>query len=138
MGSRTQQGGATGDSEHLLELIVEAIPYAIFVKDADELRYALVNKAGAELLGLPRDQVLGKSDYDLFPADQANALASRDREALASGAQFETAEEQILSRTNAFRFVHTKRVPIVGDRGKPRYLLVNSDDITDLKEATTR
>ena len=137
MGSRTQPRGATGDNEHLLELIVEAIPYAIFVKDADDLRYVLVNKAGAELLGLPRDQVLGKSDYDLFPGDQADSLISRDREALASGARVEAAEEEIFSRTSAFRSVHTKRVPIVGDRGKPRYLLVISEDITELKVAST-
>ena len=138
MGSRTQQHGATGNNDHLLELIVETIPHTIFVKDADELRYVLVNQAGAELLGLPRDQVLGKSDHDLFPADQANSLVSRDREALASGARVESAEEQIFSRTSAFRFVHTKRVPIVGDRGKPRYLLLISEDITDLKVARTR
>ena len=138
MGSRTQQHGATGDSEHLLELIVESIPYTIFVKSADELRYVFVNKAGAELFGFPRDQILGKSDYDLFPADQANSLIARDREALASGARVEATEEQILSGTSGVRFVHTKRVPIVGDRGKPRYLLVISEDITQLKVASTR
>ena len=138
MSSRTQQLGATGDSEHLLELIVETIPYTIFVKSADELRYVFVNTAGAELLGFPRDQILGKSDHDLFPADQANSLVSRDREALASGARVETAEEEILSRTSGVRFLHTKRARIVGDRGKPRYLLVISEDITDLKVARTR
>ena len=138
MASRTQQRGATADSEHLLELIVESIPHTIFVKDADELKYVFVNKAGTELLGFPRDQILGKSDYDLFPADQANSLVARDREALASGARVESAEEQILSRTSGVRFVHTKRVPIVGDRGKPRYLLVISEDITQLKVASTR
>jgi two-component system, cell cycle sensor histidine kinase and response regulator CckA len=138
MGSLTQQGSATGDGQHLLELIVENIPYTIFVKSADELRYVFANKAGAELLGFPRDQILGKSDYDLFPADKANSLVSRDREALASGARVEAAEEQIFSRTSAFRYVHTKRVPIIGDRGKPRYLLVISEDITQLKVASTR
>ena len=135
--SGAQKYGAAGNSEHLLKVIVETIPHTIFVKDADELRYILVNTAGEELLGFARDQVVGKSDHDLFPADEADSRVSRDREALASGARVETAEERILSRTNALRVVRTNRVPIVDDRGKPRYLLEISEDITEQKAAAS-
>ncbi|MBD0274350.1 MAG: PAS domain S-box protein, partial [Acetobacteraceae bacterium] len=52
-----------------LDAVVENLPVTLFVKDArDDLRYALLNKAGEALLGRPRGEVLGKRDADVFPA----------------------------------------------------------------------
>ena len=39
----------------LLNNIFENIPNMIFLKDAKELRYVRLNKAGEELVGYPRD-----------------------------------------------------------------------------------
>ena len=43
----------------------------IFVKNAETLRFELFNKAGEDLLGIPRQAMIGKADSDFFPADQA-------------------------------------------------------------------
>jgi PAS domain S-box-containing protein len=105
----------------------------VWVKDAEDLRFVLFNKAGEDLLGVSRDQLLGKSDYDFFPSEQAEALVVRDREALSSGGTVETHEEEILSGTKGVRILRSKRTVILG-AGRPRYILGLSHDITDLVE----
>ena len=55
-----------------LTSIVENIPNMIFVKDAEELRFVSLNKAEEDLIGIPREQMIGKNDGDLFPAEEAS------------------------------------------------------------------
>ena len=51
----------------------------IFVKNAETLRFELFNKAGEELLGIPREAMIGKADTDFFPPDQAAFFEEKDR-----------------------------------------------------------
>ena len=67
-------------TNELLDSIVENIPDMIFMKDAEELRFVRLNRAGEELLGHSRDDLLGKNDYDLFPKEQADFFTKSDRE----------------------------------------------------------
>jgi PAS domain S-box-containing protein len=119
----------------LLDAIVENMPHMVFVKDADTLRFVLFNKAGEELLGLSREQLIGKSDLDFFPAEQAAFFVRKDREVLSSGKPTDIPEEELLSPSLGLRFLHTKKVPISDRQGRPRYLLGISEDITELKAA---
>ena len=48
----------------------------VFVKDAETLRFERINRAGEELLGLRREELVGKCDYDFFPKEQAGMLAT--------------------------------------------------------------
>ena len=67
----------------LVESIVEHIPDMIFVKDAEHLRLVRFNRAGEELLGIPREEMYGKNDYDFFPEEEADFFTKKDREVLA-------------------------------------------------------
>ena len=49
---------ALKQNEDSLEAIVENIPDMIFLKDAEELRFLRLNKAGEELLGYSRAELL--------------------------------------------------------------------------------
>src|SRR5262249_6231020 len=71
------------ESEHFLDSIVENLPNMVFVKEAGELRFRQMNRAGEELLGVSRADLVGKNDFDLFPREQAEFFQKRDRETLA-------------------------------------------------------
>ncbi len=117
-----------------LDSIVENIPDMIFVKDAEHLRFERFNRAGEQLLGQPRAALLGRTDIDFFPAEQAAFFQAKDRETLAGGAVVEIAEEPI-DTPNGVRWLHTKKIPLLDEHGVPRYLLGISADITERKQA---
>ena len=54
-----------------LDSIIENIPNMVFVKDAADLRFISLNKAGEELLGIKREVMIGKNDYDFFSKEEA-------------------------------------------------------------------
>ena len=118
-----------------LEAVIDNIPLMVFVKDAETLAFVRVNRAGEELLGLSREVLVGKSDHDFWPVEQADFFVARDRETLAKGTLVEIEEELIQTRDKGVRVLRTKKVPILGDDGAPRYLLGISEDVTDRKRS---
>ena len=76
--------------EALLKAFTEHSPAIMFVKDR-EGRYRFVNPQFLQGFGLRREQVIGRSDAELFPHGQAAAFSSNDAQVLATGAavQFE-------------------------------------------------
>jgi PAS domain S-box-containing protein len=125
---------ALRDANTFLDSIVENIPHMVCVKDAKELRFVRFNKAGEELLGYSRDQMVGKNDYDFFPRQEADFFTSKDREVLDGRRPVDIPEEPIETRRGT-RILHTKKFPIGDEEGAPRYLLAIAEDITERKRA---
>jgi two-component system, cell cycle sensor histidine kinase and response regulator CckA len=119
-----------------LDSIIEQVPAMIFMKDAKELRFERFNHAGEELLGLSREALLGKNDYDFFPRDQADFFVANDREVLRSGQLLDIAEEPIQTPRGE-RFLHTRKIPLLDENGEPSALLGISLDITERVLATS-
>lgn len=122
-------------AEDFLNSIVENLPNMIFVKEAQELRFVRFNKAGEALLGYPREDLIGKNDYDFFPKEQADFFVSKDRQVLNEGRLVDIPEEPIQTRHLGMRILHTKKIPLYDKEGKPLYLLGISEDITERKKA---
>ena len=122
-------------SHAFLDSIVENIPNMIFVKDAAELRFVRFNRAGEELLGFSRRELIGKSDHDFFPRPEADLFTARDREVLAGGKLVDIEAEEIATRTRGVRILHTRKLPVFDSAGRPRYLLGISEDITEQRRA---
>jgi PAS domain S-box-containing protein len=122
-------------ANEFLDSIVENIPSMIFVKDAAELRFVRFNKAGEELLGCSREELIGRSDHDLFPKEQAEYFVAKDRSVLADRKPLDVPEETVDTRSNGVRILHTKKVALLDDEGNAQYLLGISEDITERKSA---
>lgn len=121
-------------ANQFLDSVIENIPDMVFVKDAADLRFVRLNRAGEQLLGYSRTEFIGKNDYDLFPSDQADIFTAKDREALAAGTVEDIPEEPINTREKGVRRLHTKKIPITDGHGRARYLLGISEDVTEQKE----
>ena len=117
------------------DIVINNIPAMVFVKDAVDLRFALINRAGEELLGIDRSEYIGKSDYDFFPKEQADFFVARDRDVLRAGGLQVTPEEPINTRQRGIRFLQTRKMAVPDEHGQPKYLLALSEDITERRQA---
>ena len=118
-----------------LNSIVEHIPDMVFVKDAKELRFVRINRAGEDLMGLSREECIGKNDHDFFPAALAASFSAADRAVLSSKHLLDIPEESITLKNGHERILYTKKIPILDAQGNPEYLLGISQDITERKLA---
>ncbi|HYW57432.1 MAG TPA: response regulator [Polaromonas sp.] len=117
-----------------LDSVIENIPHTIFVKDAVNLHYVRLNRAGEELVGYSRHEMLGKSDYDFFPKEESDSFVANDREVLATGGQLEITEEEIQTADKGIRLLRTKKVAVLNDQAVPTHLLGISEDVTLQKQ----
>ena len=118
-----------------LDSIIENIPDTVFIKDAKALRYLRFNRAGEELFGLTKEQILGKTDFESFLKDQAELFNKTDLEVIQAKAMIDIPDAILRTLNNEVRILHTKKVPILNEMGDPEYLLGISEDITNRKVA---
>jgi len=128
-----QQHREVRETSRLLDSVIENIPNMIFLKRAADLRFVLFNKAGEQLLGYPRADLIGKNDYDFFPGTQADFFTAKDRQVLADKRVLDIAAEPLETRTQGVRTLHTKKLGLYDSDGTPQYLLGISEDITERK-----
>jgi PAS domain S-box-containing protein len=124
----------TNEMKNFLDSIIENIPNMIFVKDAKNLQFIKFNKAGEQLLGYSREELFGKNDYDFFPLPEAEFFIKKDREVLENRIVLDIREEEIETRDQGKRILHTKKIPIFDESGEAKYLLGISEDITERQQ----
>ncbi|MGM0516715.1 MAG: EAL domain-containing protein [Pseudomonadota bacterium] len=110
--------------------IIENIPEMIFVKDARDLRFIRFNRVGEQLLGIDRASLLGRTDMEVFPPEEAQTFRERDWEVLREGRLVEIEDEPV-DTPSGRRLLRTRKLPIQGPDGKPRYLLGIAEDVTE-------
>jgi PAS domain S-box-containing protein len=126
------QAGRRTTSQAFLDTVIENVPTMLFVKDGENGKFLLVNKTAEEVLGVPREALLGRSDYDFFPPEQADFFAAHDREVVESGLLRTIEEEPLDTQHNGRRWLQTRKIAISGEDGR-RHLLAICEDITERK-----
>ncbi|MFL6805175.1 MAG: putative bifunctional diguanylate cyclase/phosphodiesterase [Xanthobacteraceae bacterium] len=124
-------------TKSFLNAVIESVPATIVVKNAQDLRYVLVNRAGERYYGIDRQQMIGKTAHEVFPARTAAFIAERDRRLVEFG---EEAYDQHAIETpgNGTRIVKSRRLGIRGDDGQVQYLVGVIEDVTERKQAEDR
>ena len=127
---KEQDAGAEAlrESHHLLHSIMEGANEVVFVKNL-EGRYVMINTPGAKMLGLTVDQVLGKTDLDMFPPDTAETIRQADRQVMSSRKAM-TYEFTTGVAVGLRTFLSTKS-PYFGTQGELLGVIGVSLDVTD-------
>ena len=79
-----EAAGALYEVETRFEAVMTHAPFVVFAKDR-EGRYLIVNGEWAQFAGRTEDELLGRTDAELFPAELAAAVARFDTHVLATG-----------------------------------------------------
>ncbi len=64
-----------------LEAILDSLPFDVWMKDRDG-RYLIVNRKLSEETGIPKEEILGMTDYDLYESPAADFYVSTDKETM--------------------------------------------------------
>lgn len=121
---------ALRESKALLQGILDNSPAPIYIKDA-EYRFIYVNRHGENLLHMTNGQILGKTDYDIFPEEVARVLQENDQKVLESGSPLEVEESVLLS--DGTRTYISVKFPLFNSKGVPYAVCGISTDITKSK-----
>jgi diguanylate cyclase (GGDEF)-like protein/PAS domain S-box-containing protein len=124
-------------SQKFLNTIVENAPIPIFVKEASELRYVLVNRAAEKFCGLSRTEIIGKTTHDIFAKEEAALITAVDERLLRSD-QASCVERQVHTPHNGVRSVVARKLVISEDGGKSRYVVGVIEDVTERELAEQR
>lgn len=116
--ARKQAEEHSRQSEAFVTSVLEHLPHMVFVKEASDLRFVRINRAGEVLLGKVQGELLGMTDHNLFPKPEADFFTTKDREVLANGSLVDIPEETIHTAAGP-RILHTKKLPIFGVDGTP-------------------
>jgi rsbT co-antagonist protein RsbR len=113
--------------------LLDALPASVFYKTRDH-RYTLVNRAYTELCGRSVDQIIGKTDADVYPPEVAQTLRETDQATMAGGVPVRNVELQIRRFDGSEIWVTESYVPYRDARGEVVGMVGISLDITERKK----
>ena len=120
------------ESKDYLEKIINSIGDPLFVKNRQH-QFVLVNNAFCALSGRSCEDLLGRMDYDFFPAEQVDVFLEKDERVFETGKE-NVNEETITDSQGVDRTIITKKT-LYTDISGNRFIVGIIRDITERKWA---
>jgi PAS domain S-box-containing protein len=115
-----------------LQGIIENIVEPIFIKDRFG-RFFYANRAYREFVGRPLEEIVGATEFELYPAEVADLFHETDIEVMTTGSLVEI-EEEIEAADGSLHTMRALVAPIKDDSGSVDYTVGIISDITQLKQ----
>lgn len=116
--------------QRMLIALLNEIPEKVFLKD-DKGKYLIANRLVADHFRKTVDEVIGKTDFDFLPADEAQSIQHKDQEIMRSGVSRITEEGD--ASTNEGRVTKSLLKPLYIEHLGITGLLGVEFDITDIR-----
>jgi PAS domain S-box-containing protein len=122
------------DKDEILEKIFKTTPYSFVMKDVNSV-YIKVNQSFCEFLGKTEEEIIGKTDYDFFPPDEAKRYITGDKVVMA-GEPHEKEEWEVLG-SSGLKWLKVEKTAIFSDTNKENLIgiLCSVSNISELKKA---
>jgi PAS domain S-box-containing protein len=118
-----------------MEMIFSASPIMFWYKDRSN-RTLRVNQAAADLEGLPITAIEGRSCYEMYPQEQAEAFYKDDLQVINSGQpKLGIIEKHSSPKTGHEQWMQTGKVPLRDKNGMIIGVVAFAMDVTEQKRA---
>ncbi len=131
---RKEIGQSLTDSVSLFHSLANNIPLSVWRKDR-EGRITYVNAALIKNVKLEEKDLIGKTNYDLYPKELADKFQDDDRLVMNNGVPFHSVESNIDLITGAPLYLETIKIPVRGRNGEIEGLQGIFWDITEVIES---
>jgi len=122
------------DKAKLLWDLMDNIPDSIYFKNGNN-RFIMVSKTKAEHVGSTPEEIIGKTDFDFYPKEQAENMAADDKRVMETGKSIVDRVERIVRPGGEERWASVTKSPLRGEKGAIIGTMGISRDITELKRA---
>ncbi len=129
---RKRTEAALRRSENLLSGVIENATAVIYIKSIQG-KYIFVNRHYEELFNTKLNEVLGKTDFDFFPAEAAEILRINDANVVNSGSEFRC--EEIIPLEDGNHTYLSIKFPLFNENDELYAVCGVSTDITPMKQA---
>ena len=127
---RKQAEGTLYNERLLLRTLIDNIPDSIYSKDL-ACRKTLVNSAEVRYIGAKSEaDVLGKSDFDIYPQELAEKFFADDQLVIQTGEPVLNREEYIFDEKQQKRWLLSSKLPLRNQDGRIIGLVGIGRDIT--------
>ena len=118
------------EQRSLLQTVLDAIPDFVTLQDSKAV-YKSVNKAFCNIVGKNEDEIVGKTNFDLFRRELAETYNQEDLIILDTNKPL--VKEDKISSAKGEKWLHVVKIPVFEDDGNVVGLLCSGRDITELK-----
>jgi PAS domain S-box-containing protein len=125
---RKQAEEALSASEARYQALVENLTQSVFLKDA-EFRFVAVNQPFCRGLGLAEAEILGKTDFEIYPPPLAAKYRADDAAVLTRGVRLEQEEQNVIA--GQMRTIHVIKTPFRDAHGRIVGVLGSFWDVTE-------
>lgn len=119
-------------SNIFLHTTINAVQEPFFVKDENH-KWVILNDASIKMWGHSREELIGKSDYDIFPKEQADVFWEKDDYVFKKGSN--TNIEEITDSKGEIRTIVTSKVRYTDKNTGKKYIVGTIHDVTELRMA---
>lgn len=123
-------------ANQLLHTILDTLPLSVFVKNVnDNYKYIIANKELCRRLGVSEQEILDKTDYDIFPTEEADQYLKDDRYTVESN-QTKIINAEMVTMKDSVVVCYTVKTPLINiDNNNQRLLVGISLDISESHRA---
>jgi len=129
---RKEAEEALRESEQRLQDILDNTAAIVFVKDLERC-YILINREFERRFQVQRDQIRGKTDFDLMPYHVAELVRGHDRQVIEADVPLQF--EEIIPSHEGDQYYVIVKFLLRGRTGKPYAICGIATDITERKQA---
>jgi PAS domain S-box-containing protein len=132
---RKQAEIALAEERNLLRTLIDNLPDYVYAKDT-QCQLIISNDRLADLVGAESpEQLIGKTDFELFPHEQAASFFEADQKVIQSGEPLINHEEMAVDKDGNVIWGLTSKIPLRDSQGRIIGLVGLSRDVTQLKQA---
>ena len=122
------------ETQGFLKTVIQLLPSPLTVKNVDDGRYVLINRAAEDAFGLVADEAIGKTTREVLDSAIAQKLVDSEAKVLRTGEMHVSEEKVGFGDDSAPRYFLTKTLATYDDVGA-RHLITLGEDVTARKSA---
>jgi PAS domain S-box-containing protein len=128
-----QTDEACAKNQAMLQTLLDTIPDSVCFKDSEH-RFVLVNKAMTKRFMVQSEMMIGKTDFDFLPTEQAQKTSEEDTRIVQTGTSMIDSVEQIVEKDGSEHWYSVTKVAWCDPGGKIIGTLGLYRNVTELKK----